>query len=154
MTETTMVHGTFTVERRYDTAPARVYRAWADAAIKRRWFVEGEGWQIDEFSMDFRVGGREFSRFRFQGGPEITAESVYQDIVPERRIVVTYVMTVAGKRISVSLATTQIEAAGGGTKLVCTEQGVYFDDPEALRNREAGFRELLEQLDKELKTHR
>ncbi len=29
---------------------------FADSAIKRRWYVKGEGWQIDEFTVDFRVG--------------------------------------------------------------------------------------------------
>lgn len=151
MTDTSVVHGTFSVERRYEAPVARVFRAWADAAIKRRWFVEGEGWDIDEFTMDFRVGGREFSRFRFRGGPEITNETIFQDIVRDRRIVTTYVMTVGGKRISVSLATLELLPVPGGTKLTCTEQGAYFDDPEALSNRERGFRELLEKLDEELR---
>ena len=151
MSETTTIHNTFTVERRYDASTTRVFQAFADEAIKRRWFVEGEGWNILEFKFDFRVGGREFSRFTFQGGPEITNDTVFHDIVPNRRIVVSYAMTVAGKPISVSLATTEMFPDGKGTRLVCTEQGAYFDDPQAPRMREQGFRELLEKLDEELR---
>jgi uncharacterized protein YndB with AHSA1/START domain len=66
---------------------------------------------------------REFSRFRFEGGAPIRNETVYQDIVPDRRIVFAYSMAVDDKRISVSLATVEIGPSGEGTRLVYTEQG-------------------------------
>ena len=55
--EIAVAHGMFTLERRYDASPERVYRAYADPAAFRRWFVEGEGWTIHEWVHDFRVGG-------------------------------------------------------------------------------------------------
>jgi uncharacterized protein YndB with AHSA1/START domain len=64
---------------------------------------------VDEFTVDFRVGGHEFSRFRFGGGDEITNDTIYQDIVPNHRIVIAYTMTVGGKRISSSLATMEFK---------------------------------------------
>ena len=51
--------------------PARVFFAFADKATKRRWLIEGEGWEIYEFSADFRVGGGDMSRFSYKGSPEI-----------------------------------------------------------------------------------
>ena len=57
MTQRSVTHATFVLERVYDAAPARVFKAFADPAAKRRWFAEGEGWQIDAFDADFRVGG-------------------------------------------------------------------------------------------------
>jgi uncharacterized protein YndB with AHSA1/START domain len=146
-----VVHATFTLERTYDASPARVFRAFADPALKRRWFVEGEGWEIEEYESDFRVGGREYSRFRFQGGPEIVNETVYQDIVPERRLIIAYWMTIGGQRISVSLATMEFEPTDGGTRLVFTEQGAYLDGLSGAADREEGTRGLLECLDRELK---
>ena len=59
MTERSVTHAKFVVERTYDASPARVFAAWADPAAKARWFG-----QPDEF--DFTVGGREINR----GGPE------------------------------------------------------------------------------------
>ena len=86
MTEPFVTCGTFTIERTYDEAPAQVFNAHADPAIKRRWLVEGEGFEVDEFTSDFRVGGLETSRFRFQGGEPMRTDTVYQDIVQDRRI--------------------------------------------------------------------
>lgn len=146
------VHATFSVERAYPASPARVFAAFASQASKRRWFAEGEGWQIDEFSLDFRVGGRETGRFRFQGGPPIGNDTIYLDIVPERRIVFAYTMTVADTRTSVSLATVEIEPAGGGARLRYTEQGAFFDGADKPALREDGCRELLERLGQELQT--
>jgi hypothetical protein len=50
----------------------------------------------------------------------------------------------------VSLSTIEIEPAGEGIRFVFSEQGVYFGDPDALKNREAGRRELLDALGVEL----
>lgn len=112
--------------------------------------VEGEGWEVEEYTNDFRVGGREFSRFRYQAGPEIVNETIFQDIVPERRIIIAYWMTFGGQRISVSLATMEFEPAGAGTRLVFTEQGAYLDGLSGAADREEGTRALLECLDREV----
>ena len=94
MSTPSIVHSTFVVERTYPVSAARVFAAFSNTATRRRWFAEGEGWQIDEFEVDFRVGGRETSRFRFKDGPEVANDTVYQDIVPNRRIVFAYAMMV------------------------------------------------------------
>jgi len=147
-----VVHATFTVERTYPVSPARVFAAFSDPVSKRRWFVEGEGWEIDEFTLDFRVGGSETSRFCFRGGPPMGNHTVYLDIVPERRIVFAYTMTAADVRISVSLATVEIVPVASGARLSYTEQGAFFDGADKPALREAGCRELLEQLCEELQT--
>jgi uncharacterized protein YndB with AHSA1/START domain len=148
--ERSVAHATFTIERRYAAAPARVFKAFEDPVQKRRWFVEGEGWAVESFETDFRVGGFERSRFRFRGGPLVTNDTVYQDIVADRRIIVAYGMTVGGNPISASLATMQFEPDGKGTRLVFTEQGAILDGYDDAGQREHGCRELLEALAREL----
>lgn len=145
-----VTHATFRVERSYPTPPARVFAAFANPATKRRWFAEGEGWEVDEFTLDFRIGGRETSRFRFRGGPPMGNDTIFLDIVPERRIVLAYTMTVANTPISVSLATVELAPSGDGTTLIYTEQGAFFDGADKASLREAGCRALLEQLAAEL----
>ena len=39
MTESTTIHDTFVIERRYAHAPARVFATLADPALKRRWYA-------------------------------------------------------------------------------------------------------------------
>jgi uncharacterized protein YndB with AHSA1/START domain len=60
-------------------------------------------------------------------GPETRNETVYLDIVPDRRIVMAYTMAFDGKNISASLGTVEFEAIGAGTRLIYTEQGAFFD---------------------------
>lgn len=149
-TKRSVTHHTFVVERTYSATPVRVFAAFEDPRIKRRWFAEGEGWIVDEFTADFRVGGRELSRFRFEGGPPMTNETFYLDIVPNQRIVFAYYMTAGGAHISASLATVVIAPAGRGTRLVFTEQGAYLDGNDDIKGREVGTRELLDKLGEEL----
>src|SRR5690606_16502804 len=104
----------------------------------------------ESFETDFRIGGFERSRFRFQGGPLITNDTVYQDIVPERRIIIAYSMTIGGNPISASLATMQFEPDGKRTRLILTEQDAFLDGHDDVGQREAGTRELLEALAKEV----
>lgn len=146
----TVAHRTFSIARSYPYAAARVYKAFADPRIKRRWFAEGEGWDIETYSSDFRVGGEEISRFSFQGGPLITNDTRYLDLVQERRIVFSYFMTIAGKPLSASLATVELLPESGGTRLIYTEQGAYFGAEDQAAEREAGCRELFERLALEL----
>jgi uncharacterized protein YndB with AHSA1/START domain len=144
--EYSVAHSSFSVERTYPASPARVFHAFADQETKRRWFAEGEGWEVFEYTQDFRVGGREFSRFRFGDGPEMTFDALYMDIVPDRRIVFAYSMTIGPKIISASLTTVELEAAGGGTRLIHTEHDAFLEGGDTSRSREAGTRELLDKL--------
>ena len=146
MTKRSATHATFTIERVYDASPTRVFAAYADPKLKTQWFNGPEGWGPDEHAMDFRVGGRETSIGGPKGGPVQALNAIYQDIVPDERIVTTYDMTLDGVRISVSLGTTELKPEGKGTRLIYTEQGVYLDGFDDAGGREHGTRELLDAL--------
>ena len=151
MTERSVSHSTFVVERTYDASPARVFAAWSDPAIKSRWFAGPEEWGPGAFELDFRVGGREISRGGQPGGPVHSYEAHYQDIVPEQRIVYTYDMCQDEARISVSLATVELTPAGSGTRLVYTEQGAFLDGLDSPDQRQQGSGSLLDALGAELR---
>jgi uncharacterized protein YndB with AHSA1/START domain len=150
MTERSVTHATFVVERAYDASPARVFAAFADPATKARWFVGPEEWGPDEFELDFRVGGREVSRGGPKGGPVHVYESRYQDIVTNERLVWTYHMLLDEQLISVSVATVEFAPEGAGTRLVLTEQGAFLDGHDTADQRERGTGELLDALGAEL----
>ena len=115
-------HATFIVERTYPADAARIFRAFSDTDVKRRWFAEGEDWRVEEFTADFRPGGYETSRFRFADGPPITYDTRYLDLITDERLVFSYTMTIDGRPSSVSLASVELFPAQGGTRLVYTEQ--------------------------------
>jgi uncharacterized protein YndB with AHSA1/START domain len=150
-------HASFVIERRYNASPQRVFAAWSDPAAKRQWFVEGEGWDIQSYQLDFREGGVEKSRFRFDKGPEIFGEetmmgnrTVFNEIVPNERIIFTYSMDRNGLRFSVSLVSVELSAAGAGTRMIFTEHATFFEGGDGAQMREAGWRELLDKLDQYL----
>ena len=86
-----------------------------------------------------------------RSGAPIANDTVYQDIVPDRRIVFVYAMTVGDKRISASLSSVELFASGKGTRLVYTEQGQFFDGADQPKAREEGCAELFDKLGEELK---
>jgi uncharacterized protein YndB with AHSA1/START domain len=145
MTERSVVHSTFAVERTYDASPERVFAAWAESESKAQWFGDPEA-GATEFELDFRVGGRELNRGTVEGR-SYTYEARYQDIVPNERIVYAYDMHLDDTRISVSLGTVELKPDGEGTRLTYTEQGAYLDGLDTPEQREGGTGQLLDALD-------
>ena len=153
MKKRSVTHHTFCIERVYDASPARVFAAFAQAGPKRRWFVgDDEGWTTHECSTSASwpraLAGR---RAAPTGGPRISYDAHYQDIVPEERIVLAYDMHMNDERISVSLMTVELAAEGKGTKLKLTEQDAFLDGHDLPAAREQGTRDLLEKLGATLK---
>ena len=147
MTERSVTHGTFSIERTYPADPARVFKAWADPKIKQRWFGGGQNNTIE---FDFRVGGRERSAGKGPDGSEYTFSVLYQDIVPDNRIVYTYEMSLNGQRISVSVAAIELKPEAEGTRMTVTEHGAYLDGLDKPSVREKGTIWLVDQLGAEL----
>jgi uncharacterized protein YndB with AHSA1/START domain len=135
------IHGSFTVERDLPASPAQVFATYAEPDIRKRWFRIPSSPRQARHELDFRVGGHEIARGLF--APTGTTEerieyrSTFLDIVPGRRIVVAYDLTVDGVRRWASLVT--IELAGhrhdnsdnsgkdvSGTRLTHTEQYAFL----------------------------
>jgi uncharacterized protein YndB with AHSA1/START domain len=146
MTERSVVHETFVIERTYPVAPARVFHALSDQAAKSKWFVGSGDWAVRKFEMDFRVGGREVNSGALKGEPVHTFNALYHDIVENQRIVYSYDMHIGDTRISVSLATIELKPEGSATRLVFTEQGAFLDGYDDAGSRERGTRDLLDAL--------
>ena len=155
MSEQTVVHNTFVIERTYPHPVEKVFAAFADPSKKRRWFAEGHSHEVEEFTMDFRVGGNERSAYRmgpstpFPGVP-LVSEGIYLDIVPNQRIVQAAHMAIGGKRISATMVTIELLPTAEGTDLLCTHQGAFFEGSDGPQMREQGWQKLFGQLDAEL----
>ena len=146
MTERSITHATFTLERHYPASLARVWKALSDPVSKKKWFEAPETWEKDVHQMDFRVGGRETSIGGPPGGPVIKFEALYYDIVMQERIIYSYDMLVGDKRISVSLASFEFKREADGTRLTLTEHGCYLDGSDDGSERKRGTGGLLDKL--------
>jgi uncharacterized protein YndB with AHSA1/START domain len=142
-----VAHATFHLERTYDAPVARVWMALTDVEAKAKWFAGTPGkWELLERRMEVRGGGRERLKGRWEGGVVSTFDAVYHDVVPHERLVYAYDMYLGDKKISVSLATLELTAAGGKTTLRVTEQGAFLDGYDDAGSREQGTGHLLDAL--------
>jgi uncharacterized protein YndB with AHSA1/START domain len=152
MTQPSVIHDTFTVERTYPATTSRVLAAFASQEAKKVWGDTGDlqpgSDSAARTEFDFRVGGRE--RFGFgHRGHTYRYDALYYDLVPEQRIVYSYEMYADGARISVSVATIEFAKTSDGTALTWTEQGAYvdgFDGDQASARRREGTAEMLDAL--------
>jgi uncharacterized protein YndB with AHSA1/START domain len=152
-----VTHSTFVIKRSYPTPPERVFSAFADPAKKRRWYCDDRNMTVEVFEMDFRVGGSDHTRYLtpvdspLKGAP-LTNRTYYQDIVPNRRIVIAYTMAAGDQRFSASLATFELSPSATGTDLVFTEQAAFFENADGPEIREHGWRQLLLRLGNSLES--
>jgi uncharacterized protein YndB with AHSA1/START domain len=148
MTDRSVTHATFTLERTYPVSPDQVFAAWSDPSAKARWFAGADA----QHELDFRIGGREVTQGRPEDA-ELTFESLYWDIVPGERIVYTSTLAADGRLSTVSLTTVQFHPDEDGSRLVLTEQGAFLDGFEQPAWREQGTAQHLDSLDAEVTKH-
>jgi uncharacterized protein YndB with AHSA1/START domain len=127
-----VLHGSFTVERDLAASPERVFSAYADFSVRRRWFRMPGDPARGHHELDFRVGGHEAASGVFaptgEAEEKLEYRSAFWDLEPGARIVFGYSVTVDGVRRWASLVTVSLSArpAGDGTRLRHTEQYAYL----------------------------
>lgn len=141
-----VTHACFTIERRYDRTPQQTFSAFSDPELKRQWFANPGNWPDAVWDLDFRVGGVERHSGGSPGGRHNSFTSRYHDIVENERIVFAYDLLHDHRLVSVSLTTIEFFAKGDGTRLLFTEQGAFFEDPDAPASREHGTGKMLDAL--------
>ena len=121
-----MLHGSFTVTRDINAAPARVWDAYANADLRSAWRRLPGTSVLD---LDFRVGGWE----RLTGTSEVTgtvetiaSHALFLDIAAGERIVSAHEVLLDGVRRWVSLISIAFEPAPAGTRITHTEQYTFL----------------------------
>jgi uncharacterized protein YndB with AHSA1/START domain len=144
MTDRSVVHSTFVLERTYPVDTAKVFNAWADKDAKEKWFASGASHKFD-----FRVGGQEIASGEHEGN-RMTFTTTFHEIVPGERITYSSTMYANDEITTVSLTTVEFASTGDATQLVLTEHGAYLDGHELPEWREHGTSEQLDALGRSL----
>jgi uncharacterized protein YndB with AHSA1/START domain len=134
-----------TIRRRLDAPPAQVYVAWTDPKQMVHWWGP-ESAEAHFAEADSRVGGRFRVKFRTPDGEEHDVRGIYRDVVPNRRLVFTWVWRTMPERES--LLTVALQSEGKGTLLVLTHEQ-FFDEPARDRH-EYGWNAALDKLERYL----
>jgi uncharacterized protein YndB with AHSA1/START domain len=149
-----VLHGSFSLDRSIAAPPRRVFRAFSELSLRRRWFRIPSQPEPGHHELDFRVGGGEVASGTFApaGIPEhIDYLSTFLDIQPDERIVLVNELLLDGRRRSISLVTVELSPDGDtGTQLTYTEQFTFLiltgDGGADIAEREGGTRLQLSSL--------
>jgi uncharacterized protein YndB with AHSA1/START domain len=136
MSETVAVR----VTSRLAAPAARVFDAWITPRAVGRWMLAPAPGEMAKIELDPRDGG-EFCFVVRRGGEEIEHAGVYLAFERPRLLVFTWVVP----RYSTDLTrvTVEMAAAGGGTQVTLTHDGVAFEYEVATR---AGWTAILEAI--------
>jgi len=153
MEQPKVVHSTCVVERSFSKPPSAVFAALSEPDKVRQWYGAGDNHDLIEFALKFAIGGTQRLTYRFKQGHPLQCmvlmnDGIFQDIIPNQRIVSASAMTLADKRISASLVTFELLPTEKGTDLVCTHQGAFFEGsgPNPAKMREDGWNALMDKL--------
>lgn len=146
--------GTPTVhlQRTIPAPPPRVYRAWLDPDLLRRWLAP-QGLEATRVEVGEHTGGR-FRIWHARGGADVGGfDCEIVELVPDRRLVFRWGFVgpdrTAGPAYDSLLTITLAEAPGGGTLLTLAHE--RLDDlaaamPEVAENVQLGWEQALEKL--------
>lgn len=142
-----IVHDSFTLERRYDATPGQVFAAWEDVEGRSYWQNPADHLRLVYDKADFRVGGCDVSRCWAEGDAQAyTATVYYQEIEPDRRIIMSETVELAGRHLSAALVTVEIDPDGSGARMRLTLQIAAEEGSEVFAGYREGWGALLENL--------
>ena len=119
-----------TLTREYAAPPERIWRAWTDAKALSEWWGPEPGGAVSVAELDVRVGGRFHIVFGGPDGKEHEVQGVYREVVPNRKLVFTWVWPRTTPERE-SVVTIVFEKVAGGTNLAFRHEHLF---DEAVRD--------------------
>jgi uncharacterized protein YndB with AHSA1/START domain len=139
------------VSRRFDAPRERVFEAWTNADVLRRWWAAGEDWKTPTAEVDARPGGRYRLSMQDPDGSVHTVVGEYREITPPERLAFTWSWEGGPPEMEGSadtLVVVDFKEDGDGTEVVLTHTG--FAQP-AIRDEHAkGWGAVLANLERVL----
>ena len=134
-----------TVTRRFDHPPEKVFDAWLDPNLARRFLFTTVESEVVVCEIDARVGGRFKIVDRREGQEDIVHVGEYREIDPPRRLAFTFAVPQFDP--TETLVILDIRPDGAGCQLTLTHQDVPDEWVEQDRK---GWTMILESLSREL----
>jgi uncharacterized protein YndB with AHSA1/START domain len=133
------------ITRIFDAPRALVYKMWADPEHMARWFGP-KGFSGSVIKMDARVGGMIRLHMREPDGTDHWQQGVFREIVPDERIVRTFVWTDADGNPTrpETLLTVTFEDLGAKTKLTLHQS--VFESVTARDSHRGGWGSSFDRL--------
>jgi uncharacterized protein YndB with AHSA1/START domain len=149
-----MTPATFVCERDFEHSVALLFFAFTDIEARKVWYGGKErGFNVAHHTLDFRQGGAESWRGQPHGDAWMTNDATFIDIVPEQRVIYSYVMTMNDALFTVSQQAVEFSARGGGSHIKLTEQIMFIDRDDHLAGRIEGTHAMLDHLNAWLDAH-
>jgi len=127
------------------TAPIRrVFDAWTDVDVLRRWWPAGSDWEPAVAEVDVRTGGRLRLVVRTPSGDSFGGEGRYLEVRPPERLVFTWLWDEPTGRPSQTVDVTFIDNGDETTTVVLVSKGITSED---LDNHDRGWRLSLDNLE-------
>jgi uncharacterized protein YndB with AHSA1/START domain len=139
------------LERVLDAPPERIFAAWTDPGLLRRWWAAQPDWTTPEVVTDVRVGGRYRLSMQDAAGSVRTVVGEYLEVDPPRRLVYTWRwephdgLPAGG---DVTVVTVEFVAEGAGTRVVLEQRGFAGEEDRAQHDH--GWRGCLDNLERRL----
>jgi uncharacterized protein YndB with AHSA1/START domain len=130
-----------TIIRRIKASPAKVWAAITRPEQMLQWWGPDAGPTL-KVEADVRPGGRFSIVFRLLNGEEHNPTGVYQEVLPEQKLVFTWEWPGMPERAS--LVTILLKRIDSGTELILTHE--HLPDEEARESHEKGWSGLLDKL--------
>ena len=135
-----------TARRLLRVPPARVFRAWTEAAELKRWFAAAEGFTTPLAEVDLRVGGQYRLGMQPPGSTHVlVVTGEYQEIKPPWRLSFTWRWDEAEPDEPVTLVTVMFDPHPQGTELILTHE--RFTSAASRDQHAAGWSGCLNQLE-------
>jgi uncharacterized protein YndB with AHSA1/START domain len=138
------------LSRRYAASPERVFDAWTDPALLRRWWAALQGWETSLAEVDLRPQGRYRLTMRDpEAGAEYTVGGEYVEIRRPERLAFTWTWEGEAEIMSGSertLVEVEFSADGDGTVVELTH--TRFADDRIRDLHGEGWTGCLDNLEK------
>lgn len=141
-----VTHATLVFEREIPATVDKVFAAFASAKLRSEWGAPSDTATIIYDQEDFREGGEDCFRCGSKSSPNVHGATRYLEIVMNRRIVSSEMISMNGMRLCASLITLEFAQSGGITKLRSTSQVVSFIGEDMIKGTETGNNSSLDSL--------